>query len=190
MKYFPQENLIFKSKLNKQEVLQKLNENVEQLQPFKFSFKSKKITKPYEGFLYKDYTFDIKRVIQYQNSFLLDNFGNIIEINGVVYINVKMKINILVRIFFFFFLFLFGFGTLLFIYNSVIALKIENFGLIFPGTFLFLYLLVMFGFKYESNIAKKDFKELFEAKIENEQIGWCDYRIINLRKWYIENTFH
>jgi hypothetical protein len=48
----------------------------------------------------------------------------------------------------------------------------------------------MFGFKSESNIAKKDFKELFEAKIENEQLGWCDYIIINLRKWYLENTFH
>ncbi len=164
MKYLPIENIIYKTHLKEDEIIKRLSENIEPIKVFRFNIFKSGSSKPYEG-SFNGITFNIYRIIKYQNSFQP-------RINGVIEndfeglrIKVKMRLNIFVIIF----LFLWFGGVFL----GFIGMLVKSFNnsefeiaiLIPLGMLLFAYALTMGGFKYESNKSKKDLQTILEADL-------------------------
>ncbi len=168
MKYLPFENITYQTKLETEEILNRINEIIEPKKTFRMTgiFGSSD-HKPYEGSINGN-TFNLTRIISYRNSFLPRIKGDIVKDFGRTKVNVKMRVNTFVIVFMFIWLGGVGIGCLA-VLASGFKFGGQNFEpmtLIPFGMLIFGYALVTGGFKYESLKSKKYLAELFEAEIE------------------------
>jgi hypothetical protein len=164
MKYFPLEDITFKSKLKESEIVNRLLNVIEPEKTFRFGIFGRGSTKTYSGHI-EEQTFEIKRIISYRNSFLPCIKGIVKSEFDRTIIKVKMRLSIFVIIF----LCLWCSG-IVFLCLTVFPKQIRSsggdFSILIPlGMLLFLYALTMAGFKFESNKSKKDLQKIFEAEI-------------------------
>ncbi len=157
MKYLPYEHIVYRTNLSEQEVIRRISDFVE---PKKFGLGKNRI-KEYEGFVNNN-SFEISRVIQYRNSFLPKINGVIQKNNYETEIQVTMKLDLFVLIFLIFWC---SISASVFVMISLTEKKmpIESF---MPLLMLvFVYILTMLCFKFESKKSKEYLKKSFEAEI-------------------------
>jgi len=168
MKYLPFEEIIYTTNLRPKEVLSRLQEN---LQPFR-TFDLKKVTavrrndlKQYEGKVNRD-TFEIKRAINYRNSFLPISKGRVEQHGDGSKITVKMRMHTVVLIFMIFWMTVVSIAFL----GMLIVKGFSDLIILIPfGMLIFGYLLSTMAFKFESNQTKIHLEKLFRARIENKK---------------------
>lgn len=167
-KILPFEKLIYHSTLTNEELLAHLQNEIEAEKSFGFGVNNYSYSKPYIGKIYNN-SFEIKRAINYRNSFLPKINGEIKnDINGSK-INVKMNLAEIVKVFMIIWL---G-GVLIacvatlyhIIFNNGINSEGDFFMLIPFFMLIFGVLMVSFGFKLESKKSIKDLEEILKAKI-------------------------
>ena len=95
MNLVPVEKIKLATKLSKQEIYKRLEENIEQEKSFSFILQNSTYSKPYVGKVVAD-TFDIKRAIDYRNSFLPQIHGQLFEDFEGMKILIKMSLQPLV----------------------------------------------------------------------------------------------
>ena len=167
-KFLPFEELVYHSELNKEELLARLDNEIEAEKSFGFGAKSFSYSKPYIGKIAYD-RFEIKRAINYRNSFLPVIKGTIKnDLNGSK-INVKMNLIDFVKVFMIVWL---G-GVSLGCIASTYSLFFRNNTNSETGFFMFVpFIMLVFGiamgslgFKAESKKSIADLEELLQAKI-------------------------
>lgn len=161
----PFERLTIETSLPPEEIRQKVADVIEPRRMFRF-FSGEH--KPYQGQL-NDYRFEVSRIIRYRNSFLPVIKGEIRPDLGGSVIDITMHPHILVIIFIIIWV---GLTVSAFFWTFLIALvavvqsnSTEGVvGILFPiGGLMFVYLLVMGGFKFEAVKSKTFFQELFQS---------------------------
>jgi hypothetical protein len=164
MKFLPTENITYKTRLKEEEVVKRLSDLIEPEKTFRFGIFSSGASKSYEGQI-NGQTFVIKRIIGYRNSFL-PRINGIIErdFDGMT-IKVKMRLNIFVIVFLCIWCGGVGLGCIAFLIQAFGSSEFNPATLIPFGMLIFVYLLTMGGFKFESNKSKKDLQNIFEADI-------------------------
>lgn len=167
MKFLPTENITYKTRLKEEEIFKRLSANIEPEKTFRFGGLSSGSAKTYEGQV-NGQTFDIKRIISYRNSFLPRIIGIIERDFDGLTINIKMRLHILVIIFLCVWCAGVGFGCITILMQTFSNSEFNPPTLIPFGMLIFVYILTMGGFKYESNKSKKDLQTLFEADIIKE----------------------
>jgi len=167
MKFLPFEKITYRTKLDSEEILNRIWEIVEPKKTFRMTgiFGSSSEHKPYEGSINGN-SFSITRIIGYRNSFLPIIKGNIEENLRYTKVNVKMRLHI--SVFFFMSIWLGGVGiACIFFLASIFNNQEFEPAILIPfGMFIFGYVLLTGSFKYESIKSKKFLAELFEAEIE------------------------
>lgn len=165
MKYLPYENITYKSMVDSKEILNRIGEIIEPKKTFRMSGVSgNNDHKPYEGYI-KGNSFNITRIIEYQNSFLPRIKGNIENSFGTTKINVQMRLHPFVLVFTLLWCSAAGLGFLAVLSSSIVK------GIFEPTMFmplvmlLFGYGLATGGFKYESKKSKQYLAQLFDAEI-------------------------
>jgi hypothetical protein len=167
-KYLPFEELVYHSNLTKEELLKQLQNEIEVEKSFGFRANNYCYSKPYVGKIYKN-SFEIKRAINYRNSFLPVIKGYIKDdLNGSK-IDIKMSLTDIVKVFMIIWL---G-GVFLACLGVTYTLIFNNGFNTEAGFFMFIpYLMllggigmVIFGFKAESRKSVKDLKEILQAKL-------------------------
>jgi hypothetical protein len=163
-KFLPLENIIFKTKLSKEEVIQNLKNHIEAQKSFGFGSHKHNYSKPYIGEIVGN-NFEIKRVIDYRNSFLPTIKGEVYsELDGT-----KIKINMKPPTFILTFMSIWFGGVLIGCLASLISLITSKFSPFFfiPFVMLFFGIVLVYGtFKSESATSKKDLMKFLEAEIE------------------------
>ncbi|UWX62508.1 hypothetical protein N0B40_09485 [Chryseobacterium oranimense] len=157
MKYLPFERITYKTNLSEQEVLTRLSDFVE---PKKFGLGRNPI-KGYEGSVNSN-SFEISRVIQYRNSFLPKINGIIQKNNYETEIQVTMKLDLFVLIFLIFWC---SITASVFIMISLTEKKISIEFFMPLLMLVFVYIMTMLCFKFESKKSKEFLKKSFEAEI-------------------------
>jgi hypothetical protein len=160
----PFEKHILRTSLSKEQVIEKLKESVEPEKSFGFRSFNFSYTKPYVGKINGD-RFEIKRAINYRNSFLPLIKGIINNEIGRTKIDISMKPHDFVIAFM---VIWFGGVTIGCIATTYVMLTQEfNPFLLIPfAMLLFGIALVVGAFKTESSKSRKDLLTLFEAEIE------------------------
>lgn len=168
-KYLPYENYVIQTKLSVDEVMKRLNENIE---PKKFvrlpSFNNYPI-KPYEGKIVGS-NFTISRIIQYRNSFLPVVKGEISTFLSQTQIRVKMQPPTYVILFMSIWLGIIGIACIGIIIVGISKYKEElqnGFSpmLLIPFVmFAFGALLTTFAFKIESKKTKQFLDRILEGR--------------------------
>lgn len=162
-KVLPFEKHYLRTRLSKEQVIERLQESIEPEKSFGFGSFNFSYTKPYVGKIYGD-TFEIKRAINYRNSFLP-------LIKGVVNSEIgRTKINITLKPHDFVIAFMtiwFGGVTIGCVATTYVMLTDDfNPFLVIPfAMLLFGIALVVGAFKTESSKSKKDLLTLLEAEI-------------------------
>jgi hypothetical protein len=166
MKYLPFENITYKTKLDSDKILKRINEITEPQKIFRKSgiFGSTNY-KPYEGYI-DGMSFKITRITGYRNSFLPKIEGIIKKSFHETTVNVKMRLHPFVLIFMSIWCGGVGLGFLAVLNTSINKGNFEPIILIPLGMLLFGYGLTTGGFKYESIKSKKYLAQLFETEIE------------------------
>ena len=162
MNFLPFLNIIYKSKLNEDEIIKRLNELIEPKKILRNGIFVDVSTKLYEGKIIEN-KFNINRIISYNNSFLPRIIGTFKYVNFDLVINVKMRLHFFVLIFTIIWFTIIGLtflGLLVMSFSNFTPLVFLPFGLL-----LFFYVITIGFFNYESNKTKKDLKLLFEADI-------------------------
>lgn len=164
MRFLPVENITYKTQLKEEEIIRRISDIIEPEKIIRFGVFSSSSTKSYEGQL-NGHTFDIKRIISYRNSFL-PRINGIIErdFDGMT-INIKMRLHILIIVFLCIWCGGVGIGCIAFLIKAFGSSEFNPTTLIPFGMLLFVYLLTMGAFKFESYKSKKDLQTLFEADI-------------------------
>ena len=162
-KFLPVENLVYKTKLSKEQAIAKLAENIEAKKAFGLSAFNYSYSKPYIGKISGN-IFEIERVIQYRNSFLPTIKGEVFSDYEGTKINVHMK----PQSFVFVFMLVWVGGVTLGCIVAIIASLTQK----FSPFFLIPFAMLLFGvglfygaFKSESSTSKKDLKRICEAEI-------------------------
>jgi len=148
---FP-ERFTINSLLNSELVRRKLLEVVEPPQRVTWGFR--RADKPYEGEI-RDYTFKIRRIINYRNSFLPVIKGRIYAEGMGSKIEIEMKLEPLVFLFMLFWLGIVG-NICIVSLTSMIYERKFSLDLMVPfGMFTCALLMTFIGFKSETKIAKQ-----------------------------------
>lgn len=156
MKLLPIENIVFKSKLNENEIIERLTNEVE----FENTYINYVSGKLFDGEI-TDNKFEITRKINHRNSFLPLITGIIENTTDGTKITVHMKLNKGVTIFSYIW---FGFVFLM----GIISLSTGFYELQPLLMIIFFYLMIMLSFKYESYKSKKLLQNIFKAEIISE----------------------
>lgn len=163
-KFLPIENIVYKTKLSKEQILQKLNDNIEAEKSFGFGAHNYTYSKPYIGQIVGN-TFEIKRAISYRNSFLPQIKGEVYsDFNGT-----KIKVTMKPHTFVLVFMSIWFGGVFLACLATTFELftqKFSPFFLIPFGMLIFGIVLIFGAFKTESATSKKDLSKILEAEIE------------------------
>lgn len=165
-KYLAIENIIYKTKLSKDQVIQKLNENVEAEKSVSFGSFNLTYSKAYYGKI-NGYNFEMIRAISYNNSFLP-------KIKGEVYTDfdgTRIKVNMKLNSFVLAFMSIWFVGVIIGCIVVTFALFTQDFTPFFLipfGMLLFGIALVYGAFKTESSTSKSDLMRIFEAEIETD----------------------
>lgn len=156
MNILPFEQLRYRTKLSKEEILARLTQNVKE-EKLSLFFRPRS-ERPYAGEI-TDNQFKLKRVISYKNSYQPIVNGEITEDQYGTKVDVKMNMHKFILAFALF-------GALMipaiFYFNPMFQEKIWVVGLLA----LLQPVMIVGFFKYESTKSKKYFKELFEADLE------------------------
>lgn len=163
-KFLPIENIVYKTKLSKEQIVQKLTDNIEAEKSFGFGAHNFTYSKPYIGRIVGN-IFEIKRAISYRNSFLPQIKGEIYSDFDGTKIKVNMKPNTFVLVFMTIW---FG-GVFIGCLATTFALFTQKFSPFFliPFGMLIFGIALLFGaFKTESTTSKKDLLRILEAEIE------------------------
>jgi hypothetical protein len=167
-KILPFETLVYHSALSNEELINHLQNEIEAEKSFGLGAQKFTYSKPYIGKVYRS-GFEIKRALNYRNSFLPLIKGEIKNDISGSKISVKMKLHDFVKAFMILWLggvsiaCLGGLYTLLFTDN---ADSEAGFFIFIPfAMLLFGIAMVSFGFKAESQKSKKDLEEILQAKI-------------------------
>ncbi|MCU0439103.1 MAG: hypothetical protein MUC49_14490 [Raineya sp.] len=157
-KYLPIENIIYKTNLSKEQVIQRLTENIETKKSFGI------YSKPYIGKIMGNH-FEIERAISYRNSFLPQIKGEIYSEFNRTKIEVYMRPHLFVL--FFMVIWLGGISMGCLVTLSVLFTgKFEPPFLIPFGMLIFGIALLYGAFKTESAISKRDLMKMLDAEIE------------------------
>jgi hypothetical protein len=166
MKYLPFENITYRSILDQQEVLKRIEEIIEPPKTLSLSdIFGNNDHRPYKGSTTGN-SFSMTRIINYKNSFLPRIIGVIEEDHSGTRINVKMRLH---KIVFAFMLLWLGVAGIVCLGVFATMFGDQDFApqsLIPFAMFLFGYALVTGGFKYESIKSRKYLAELFEAEMD------------------------
>lgn len=166
MKYLPFENITYQTKLDSEEILNRIDKIIEPKKAFRGLFGNRN-HKPYEGSI-NGKSFNITRIIGYKNSFLPRIKGSINQKrDGKTEINIKMRLHPFVLIFMFIWCGGVGLGFLVFLTISIGKGTFDPAMLMPLAMLLFGYGLTTGGFKYESIKSRKYLTKLFEAEIKN-----------------------
>jgi hypothetical protein len=158
MTLLPFETIVIETPLTKEETIFNLTECIEPEKTFRFFNKSD--TRDFEGQL-RGNEFEIKRIINYRNSFLPIIKGRIQTIGTGTRITVNMRIHVAVMAFMAVW---FGFIGLFFL----ASLNSEDNGdtILFPlGMLLFGYALTMGGYLFESYRTKEILTDITKGRI-------------------------
>jgi hypothetical protein len=162
-KFLPIENLIYKTRLSKDEVLIKLSDNIEKQKAFGFGAYNHAYSKPYIGDII-DNSFKVSRAINYRNSFLPVIEGTVATDYVGTKISVKMKLHSSVI----FFISIWLGGVSIACIVTLHALFTQGFSpeLLIPfGMLIFGTTLFFGGFKIESKKSIEDIKLILEAEL-------------------------
>ena len=167
-KLLPFEKLVYHSTLRKEELIVHLQNEIEAEKTFSFGARKSSYSKPYIGKTYLN-RFEIKKVVNYRNSFLPVIKGEIKEgINGAK-IDVKMGLADFVKAFMILWLGGVSLGCIGALYSLIFTNTVNadaGFFMFIPFVMLLLGLaMVSFGFKTESQKSIKDLEEILQAKI-------------------------
>jgi len=167
MLFVPSEQFTIETSLTQDEVQQRLTEVIESNRMVRLPFSNHK---PYQGEVGNDW-FEASRIIYYRNSFLPIIKGTIESTLDGCVITITMRPHILVTIFS-----IFWFGMLGITLLSMLCGMLGNLwklngtdtgvvpSIVIPlGLFVFGYLLITGGFKFESVGSKIFFQELFDT---------------------------
>lgn len=160
MKYLPFKNIIYKTKLSSEEVLNRLDKSV--TKHFRRSDTVAHEHKLFEGII-DGKSFKIQRIIGYRNSFLPQIIGHIENDRFETRISIRMKPHISILVFMTFYFVFIAIGLVALISYSINSGEIKPFIFLPVGMFLFGYGLIVGGFKYESKKSKKQLLKLFEV---------------------------
>ncbi|OXA76324.1 hypothetical protein SAMN05444397_10147 [Flavobacterium aquidurense] len=170
-KLLPFEKLVYQSTLSKEELINHLQNEIEAEKSFGFGVQKSSYSKPYIGKTNSN-RFEIKRVVNYRNSFLPVIKGQIKDgINGAK-INVKMGLVDFVKVFMILWLGAVSLGCAGAIYSLFFtdtANSEAGFFMFIPfAMLLFGLAMVYFGFKTESKKSIKDLEGILHAKVIEE----------------------
>lgn len=159
----PYDNIMLRTEISKNEVLERLNTLVEQdSHAFKKNSTSYK-SKPYFGRI-TDNDFNIKRAINRNNSFTPNIIGEIKDgMPEATIVQIKMRIDFLVAFVFTAWVFLASIACVFVTYLSIT----DKFQPVFLAPFLAFFavtIMSLYSYKTESQIAKTDLSELLEAE--------------------------
>lgn len=167
MKFFPFENIIYRTRLEPDEIQQRLNDIIEPKESFRLRGIFGSIDHlPYEGIVFGN-SFNIIRIIGYLNSnFFLPRISGVIEkeIDGSK-IQVKMRLHHFVMVFMIIWLGGVGIGAIVATSKLFDHVTFEPIAFAF-GMILLVLIMVIGGFKYESIKSKEYLAQLFEAEME------------------------
>jgi hypothetical protein len=166
-KLLPFETLVYHSTLSREDLITRLENEIEAEKPFKFGVFNRSYSKPYIGKIQCN-TFEIKRVIDYRNSFLPIIKGQIQTHTNGSKIDVKMNLVGIVKFFMIFWLAGVLLSCLVTIYDVVVKNGFDD----ESGFFMFIpFLMLIFGavmvsvgFKVESKKSIKDLEQILKAK--------------------------
>ncbi|MFK7807282.1 MAG: hypothetical protein AB8F74_05700 [Saprospiraceae bacterium] len=165
LSFLPYENVLFRTELKPEQVIERLQDNLEYKRPRKVSLFEVEKHKKFEGSI-NGLSFKINRVIRHRPTFLPQIKGLIINRQNETIVEMKMRLHLITAIF----LALFS-GILIIVVLIGLVLSIRN-GVFIKeilspmGFLLFLYLLTIMSFKDESLESIDFFANLFNAKIE------------------------
>ncbi len=168
MNFLPYENLTYKTRLSKEEILKRLNEVTEPKKMIRWTgIFANKNHLAYEGTI-EESGFLINRIIDNRNSFLPQITGSIQkESDQSSTITLKMRLHIFVLVFMGIWLSVVGLVSIA-VLSSLFFIDGNNefnFAVFIPF-FMFLFGLLMptFAFRYEANKSKRFFENLFEVE--------------------------
>jgi hypothetical protein len=161
MTFLPFETIVIETPLTKEDTIINLTKNIEPEKTFRFLNKSD--TKAFEGHL-RGNEFEIKRIINYRNSFLPIIKGRVETSGQGTRITIDMRLHAVVIVFM---LIWFGFVGLFFI-ASIINSEDGNETILFPlGMLVFGYALTMGGYLFESFRTKEVLTDIIKGRIIN-----------------------
>jgi hypothetical protein len=167
-KVLPFEKIAYHSHLNKEELTKHLFSQFEQEKAFGFGAAKTVYSKKYIGNVYEN-QFEVKRAINYRNSFLPIIKGIIKEDLRGSKIDVTMNLNPVVKVF----MIIWFSGVLVACIFTVVHLTGDKNLQVNPEPFKFIPFLMLligaamvyFGFKVESKKSIKDLEETLQAKV-------------------------
>ena len=169
MKYLPFENITYRTKLDSEQILMKIDEVIEPEKTFRLTgVFGNSDHKSYEGSINGN-SFKMTRIISYKNSFLPRIKGTVEKDFNGAKVKVKMRLHPFVIVFMVIWFGGIGIGCLAALTISSTSQNFEPMTLIPVGMLIFGYLLVTGGFKYESIKSKEYLAELFESTNEEEK---------------------
>lgn len=166
-KILPFEELWYHSTLSKEELFLHLKNEIDPEKSFGFGANRHTYSKPYIGKVFSE-RFEIRKAINYRNSFLPTIKGEIHNtINGSK-IKIKMTLAEFVKAFMILWLSLVSFACFAVLINLITngidyetgSAVLIPFGMLIIGT-----LMVSLGFKTESKKSRKDLEEILQARI-------------------------
>jgi hypothetical protein len=162
MKFLPLEEITYKTKLNENEIIKRLSDNMEPLKANRFRNFSNRYLKPYQGQI-NGHMFEVKRIITYRNSFLPRINGIISSDPDGTIIKVKMRLHVFIIVFMCCWFSAVIIGCIAAIAYAIDSPKLSPFALIPLIMLIGGYVMTMGGFKSESAKSKKDLQKIFEA---------------------------
>jgi hypothetical protein len=162
--FSPYEKIIIDSALQSEDIVKRINENVEAKKFIRFDLWGEKKYKEFEGVV-EENRFKVSRISRGRNSFKPIVIGKIVENINSRTIVVRLRMDIFVYIFMAYWLGFAGVAAAGATLTGISKGKFSSTTLIIYGMFLFGYLMMIISFNYESGKAKKYLENLFESKI-------------------------
>ncbi|ESU20962.1 hypothetical protein FCR2A7T_07340 [Flavobacterium cauense R2A-7] len=165
MKILPIEKLTLVSNLSKSEVLEELSSNTRPTQSLSFGSPKVENAKLFHGTIYED-SFNIKRVIDYRNSFLPEVNGKVIEKTNGTEIEIELKPVSLVMAFMIIWLGGVSFAFITALIGAITGESPLQISLIPLGMLLIGFGMLKFGFSTETEKTKNNIIKILKAKVK------------------------
>jgi hypothetical protein len=158
MKILPTENITYKTKIQKDEIINRLKDITGRKRYYRYTIVDDSSRKIYEGVI-RAHDFNIKRIAPFRNPSIPQIHGTVQhDLEGTI---IKVTIRLQWRATLSLFVMCLALGASSVFYFVQGALGMQTVFL----TLIFFYAFLRISFKIESKNSKEDFKELFEADI-------------------------